>query len=145
MNAVTRSTLAYEPVFGGLDTLLNDLFRPAVAWEARAEALPVRIDVRETPESYVVSADLPGVKKEDIHVQINGNEVSITAETRREAEQKEGGKWLRSERFYGKSGRRFALPAELDEAKSTAKFTDGVLELTLAKKAVAAARKLEIN
>ncbi len=136
MNAVT---------IGRLDSLLNDIFRPAVAWEARAEALPVRIDVRETAEAYVVNADLPGAKKEDIHVQIDGNEVSITAETRRGTEAKEGEKWLRSERFYGKTARRFALPVELDEAKSGAKFTDGVLELTLAKKAVAASRKLEIN
>jgi len=136
MNAVT---------IGRLDSLLNDIFRPAVAWEARSEALPVRIDVRETAEAYVVSADLPGVKKEDIHVQIDGNEVSITAETRRESEAKEGEKWLRSERFYGKAGRRFALPVELDEAKSAARFTDGVLELTLAKKVPAASRKLQIN
>ncbi|HUL95814.1 MAG TPA: Hsp20/alpha crystallin family protein [Usitatibacter sp.] len=146
MNALNRNTLAsYGPLFGGLDGLLNDFLRPAVAYEARAEALPARIDVRETPEAYVVSADLPGAKKEDIHVEIDGNEVAITAETRREIEQKEGEKWLRSERFYGKTGRRFALPLELDEAKAAAKFTDGVLELTLPKKAVATSRKVEVN
>jgi len=145
MNAVTRSTLAYEPLVGRLDNLFNEFFRPAVRWEARAEALPARIDVRETPEAYVVNADLPGAKKEDIHVEIDGNEVAITAETRREAEQKDGEKWLRTERFYGKTGRRFALPVEIDEAKAAARFTDGVLELTLPKKAVATSRKIEVN
>lgn len=143
MDALTRNTLAaYEPI---LDNLFNEFFRPAVAWEKRAEALPARIDVRETPEAYVVSADLPGAKKEDIHVEIDGNEVAITAETRREAEQKDGVKWLRTERFYGKTGRRFALPVELDESKAAAKFTDGVLELTLPKKAAATSRKIEVN
>ena len=143
---VTRNALSsYEPLVGRLDNLLNDLFRPAVAWEARVEALPIRIDVRETAEAYTVLADLPGVKKEDIHVEIEGNEVTLSAETRRETEAKEGEKVLRTERTFGKSVRRFALPAELDEAKAVAKFTDGVLDLTLPKKASAAARKIEIN
>jgi HSP20 family protein len=85
------------------------------------------------------------VKKEDIAVEIEGNEVALSAQTRRETEQKDGDKWLRTERFFGKSARRFALPAELDESRAAAKFTDGVLELTLPKKASAVARKIEIN
>ena len=143
---VTRNALSsYEPLVGRLDGLFNDLFRPAVAFEARSEALPIRIDVRETAEAYTVYAELPGVRKEDIAVEIEGNEVALSAETRRDAAQKEADKWLRTERFFGKSARRFALPAELDESKAAAKFADGVLELTLPKKASAAARKIEIN
>ena len=143
---VTRNALSsYEPLVGRLDNLFNDLLRPAVAWEARVEALPIRIDVRETAEAYTVHADLPGVKKEDIAIEIEGNEVTLSAETRREAEAKEGVKALRTERTFGKSRRRFALAIELDEAKAAAKFADGVLELTLPKKASAAARKIEIN
>jgi HSP20 family protein len=143
---VTRNALSsYEPLVGRLDGILNDLFRPAVALEARSEALPIRIDVRETAEAYTVYAELPGVRKEDIAVEIEGNEVALSAETRRDAAQKEADKWLRTERFFGKSARRFALPAELDESKAAAKFADGVLELTLPKKASAAARKIEIN
>ena len=145
MNTATRNTLAYGPLVGRLDNLFNEFLRPAAGWEARAEALPARIDVRETADAYVVNADLPGAKKEDINIQIDGNEVAITAETRREVEQKEGEKWLRTERFYGKTGRRFALPVELDETKAVAKFTDGVLELTLPKKTVATSRKIEVN
>ena len=143
---VTRNALSsYEPLVGGLDGLLNDLFRPAVAVEARSQALPIRIDVRESADAYTVHAELPGVKKEDIAVEIEGNEVTLSAETRREVEPKEGDKWLRTERFFGKSARRFALPVELDESRAAAKFTDGVLELTLPKKASAVARKIEIN
>ena len=146
MNLLTRNALSrYEPLVGGLDGLFNDFFRPALAWENRAEALPIRFDVRESAEAYAVSAELPGAKKEDIHVEIEGNEVTISAETRRESEQKDGGKWLRIERYFGKSERRFALPQEIDQSRAAARFTDGVLELTLPKKAAASGRKIEIN
>jgi HSP20 family protein len=135
MNLLSRNALSfYEPLLG-----------VALAWENRAEALPIRFDVRESPEAYTVNAELPGVRKEDIHVEVDGNEVTISAETRRNAEQKDGDKWLRTERYVGKSARRFALPQDLDQSKAAAKFIDGVLELTLPKKAVVAGRKLEIN
>ncbi len=135
MNLLTRNALSfYEPFVG-----------TALAWESRAETLPIRFDVRESPEAYTVNAELPGVRKEDIHVEVDGNEVTISAETRRDAEQKDGDKWLRTERYVGKSARRFALPQELDQSKAAAKFIDGVLELTLPKKAVVAGKKLEIN
>jgi HSP20 family protein len=131
MNLITRNALSrFEPFF---------------VWEDRAEALPIRFDVRESAEAYTVNAELPGVKKEDIHVEIDGNEVTISAESRRDAEQKDGDKWLRTERYVGKSARRVALPQELDSSKAAAKFIDGVLELTLPKKAPVAGRKLEIN
>jgi HSP20 family protein len=140
MNPMTR----YEPLVGRLDGLFNDFFRPALVWENSSEPLPIRVDVRETAEAYTVAAEIPGVKKEAIHVEIEGNEVTISAETKREA-QKEGEKWLRTERVFGKTARRFALPQDLDEAKAVAKFADGVLELTLPKKAAVSGRKIEIN
>jgi HSP20 family protein len=144
---VTMNPLArYEPLVGRLDGLFNEFLRPYVWENAGAnEPLPIRVDVRETAEAYTVQAELPGVKKEQIAVEIEGNEVTISAETKRETGPKEGEKWLRIERFYGKTARRFALPQEIDEAKSAAKFTDGVLELTLPKKAAVTGRKLEIN
>ena len=141
MNPMTR----YEPLVGRLDGLFNEFFRPAFVWEhGKSEALPIRVDVRETTEAYTVAAELPGVKKEDIHVEIEGNEVTISAETRRE-QARDGEKVLRIERFAGKTARRFALPQELDEARAAARFTDGVLELTLPKKAAVTGRKVEIN
>ena len=143
MNPLIR----YEPLVGRLDGLFNDLFRPALLWEGANvnEPAPIRFDVRETPESYVVAAELPGVKKDDIHVEIEGNEVTITAENRREVEEKDGEKWLRVERHYGKAARRFALPQDVDDTKSQAKFADGVLELTLPKKVQVTGRKLAIQ
>jgi HSP20 family protein len=71
--------------------------------------------------------------------------VTISATIQRNTQPKEAEKWLRSERFYGKTARRFALPQELDESRAEAKFTDGVLELTVPKKPQAAGRKIQIN
>ena len=135
----------YEPLVGRLDGLFNEILRPALMWDnGRAEPLPIRVDVRESAEAYSVAAELPGVKKEAIHVQIEGNEVTISAESARE-DAKDGEKLLRVERFYGKTARRFALPQELDEDKAVAKFNDGVLELTLPKKTAVTGRKLAIQ
>jgi HSP20 family protein len=142
MNPMTR----YEPLVGRLDGLFNEFFRPAFAWESgtASEPLPIRVDVRETPEAYTVAAELPGVKKDEINVEIEGNEVTISAQTKR-ASAKDGEKLLRVERFYGNAARRFALPQDLDEGKAQAKFSDGVLELTLPKKAAVTGRKLDIQ
>jgi HSP20 family protein len=146
MNPLTRNTLnRYEPLSGRLEGLFDDFFRPALVRETSSEPRPIRVDVRETPEAYTVQAELAGVRKDDIAVEIEGNEVSISAEARRENAPADGEKWLRSERFHGKAGRRFALPQELDEARAVAKFADGVLELTLPKKAAVTGRKVEIN
>jgi HSP20 family protein len=103
------------------------------------------MDVREDDKSYTVHAEIPGVKKEDIHVTIVGNQVSISAETRQEKEVKEGEKVLRSERYYGKVSRSFSVASDIDESASQAKYNDGVLELVLPKKAATASRRLTIN
>ena len=142
MYAVTRN----DPLASGLDSLLGELFRPALVRDnAPASALPLRVDVRETPESYVVYAELAGVKKEAIEIEVEGNEVSIAAEIGSRREAGDGEKWLRVERFHGKTARRFALPQEIDETKADAKFTDGVLELVLPKKAPVTGRKIAIQ
>jgi len=136
----------YEPLVGQLDNLFNEFLRPAFVLDNRAaDVARIRLDVKENGEAYTVAAEIPGVKKEGINVEIEGNEVTISAEVKREQEEKDGEKWLRVERFHGKAERRFALPQEIDEAKASARFTDGVLELTLPKKAAAASRKVEIR
>jgi len=140
MNPLTR----YEPLVGRLDGLFDEFLRPALVWENNAQP-QIRVDVKETPEAYCVHAELPGVPKEAINVEIEGNEVTISAESRRETQKKEGEKWLRTERSFGKAARRFALPQELDESRAVARFENGVLLLTLPKKAVVTGRKVEIN
>lgn len=90
-------------------------------------------------------AELPGVKKEDISVSIDGREVAVSAEMKYEKDVKDGDTVLRSERRYGKIQRAFSLGQEVDEATAQAKYTDGVLELTLPKKAAAAAKRLAVH
>lgn len=137
--------LRYEPFTGRIDGLFNDFFRPAIALEGASEPPSIRVDVRENPTAYTVLADVAGVKKEDIQVDIEGNEVQISAEVRRENENKEGERVLRAERFLGKTARRFALPQEIDEMKAEARYADGVLELTLPKKTSVAGRRVAIQ
>jgi HSP20 family protein len=112
------------------------------------EGMDVRVDVVEKNGSYKVRADLPGVKKENINVRIDGNIVHIDAETQDAKEFKEdGGKVLRSERYYGSVSRTFSLADDVDESKATAKYSDGVLSLELPKKAqsVSAAHRIMIQ
>jgi HSP20 family protein len=128
----------------GFDELFRGFFRPVRATN-QPQALAIKMDVKETEQGYVVHAEIPGVKKEDIQVTIEGNQVTVAAETRRESEQKDGERVLRSERYYGNLYRSFTLPVELDEAASAAKYENGVLELTLARKQPVAGRKLTIQ
>lgn len=109
------------------------------------QAVPMRVDVSEADGAYTVKADLPGVAKDAIHVDIDGNRVTIRAEVKRESEHKDGERVLRSERYYGAFARSFALTDEIDEDRAAAKFENGVLELTLPKKAVAGAKRLSIQ
>src|ERR1035437_606216 len=110
------------------------------------EAEPeIKLEISETDKPYTVQADVPGMKKEDIQVSIDGNQVSITAEVKREKEEKEGNKLVRSERYYGKQFRSFSLAHDIDEAKSEAEYNDGVLKLTLPKKAGTETKKLAIK
>jgi len=137
--------------FDPFNELVDDLFkgflvRPMVYEGAQSAALPrVKLDVTESSGAYQVTADLPGVKKEDIQVAIDGSQVTLSAEVKREKEITEGERVLHSERVFGKVSRSFALPQELDEAKAEAKFRDGVLELTLPKKAAAARKQITIQ
>ena len=126
----------------------EDLFRSALLRplnpETRAPA-QFRMDVTENDKEYQVLAEIPGVKKEDISVIINGNEVAVSAEVTHEKDVKDGETLLCSERYYGKIQRAFTLGQEVDEATAQAKYTDGVLELTLPKQAMVAAKKLAVH
>ena len=127
------------------DDLFRGFFvRPVDVGQGR-EAPEVRVDVQENDKAYLVHAELPGVKKEDIHVDIDGAVVSISAERKQEKEVKEGDRTLRTERYFGKVSRSFQLALEIDEAQAVAKYRDGVLELTLPKKAAVVAKRVSIQ
>jgi HSP20 family protein len=136
----------YDPFDFGVepfDDLFRGFFRPV---HFSDKELPqFKMDVKENDKTYTVHADLPGVKKEDIQVTIDGNLVTVSAESRRESEQKEGEKVLKRERYFGKVSRSFSLGTDVDEATASAKYAEGVLELTLPKKTTSAQKRLEVR
>lgn len=128
------------------DDLFRGFFvRPVDFNNSPAQPPAVKMDVKEDGDHYLVHAELPGVKKEDIHVVVEGNHVSITAEVKQEKEIKEGERVLRSERYFGKVSRSFQLEQDIDDAKAAAKFNDGVLELTLPKRTSNPSKRLAID
>ena len=139
----------YDPFSGAtLDHLFRGLFKPVQA--ARDSAVAIKVDVAERDNAYVVRAEIPGVNRDDIQVTIEGNQVTISAEIKKETGATNGDattseRVLRSERYHGAVYRSFVLPLELDEAASEAKYQNGVLELTLTKKPALAGRKLTIQ
>ena len=118
-----------EPFF---DDAFRSFMRP-YRWETALESPQIKMDVDEGDTAYTVKAEIPGVKKEDIHVEIDGAKVMITAEVKKDVSEKKEGRTLRSERSYGFTSRSFTLGFEIDRAKAEAKYVDGVLTLTLPK------------
>ncbi|CAN5284345.1 Hsp20/alpha crystallin family protein [soil metagenome] len=127
------------------NTALRRFFAP-MTLETETPTLKMRVDVSEKDNAYEVKADIPGVKKEDINVRIDGNVVQIDAEVNREKETKgDGGKVLRSERYWGNISRTFSLSQDVDDTKVVAKYADGVLSLELPKKASLETRKITVQ
>jgi HSP20 family protein len=141
MANVTR----YDPFDDLVDDVLKGFFVRPITAEGTAAVPRLKVEVSEQPEAFKVQAEIPGVKKDEIQVSIDGDQVSITAEVRKEKDVKEGERVIHSERRYGKLARAFRLGHEIDEAKASAKYADGVLELVLPKKTVQSAKQLSIQ
>ena len=142
MASITR----YDPFNDLVDDIFKGFLVRPVSYEGAArDVLPrVKVDVAEQNGAYKVTAELPGVKKDDIHVAIDGSQVTLEAEVKQEKEAKDE-RVLHTERVFGKVTRSFTLPQEVDEAKAEAKFRDGVLELTLPKKVAAQRKQISIQ
>jgi HSP20 family protein len=124
---------------------MEELMRDIGGRDPRATAPAIRVDVSESEQEYCVKAEIPGVKKEDIHVDVDGNRVTISAETRQEHDEQREGKLVRSERYYGQQYRSFTLDKPVDEEHAAARYENGVLALTLPKKTAGSGRKLQIS
>jgi HSP20 family protein len=136
--------------FNPIDEAFDSLVRGVPVWlpnPERREAAPAqfRMDVSENEREYQVFAEMPGLKKDEISITINGNEVSVSAELKREKDVKKDDTVLRAERYFGKMQRAFTLGHEVDESNAQAKYADGVLQLTLPKKTAAALKKLAVH
>lgn len=122
----------FSPLRGFEDFLKDFRLRPGFS---NFEAEPrIKMDVSETDQGYIVKAEIPRVKKEDVKVAVDGNQITITAESKHESEEKKGESLVRRERYFGHQSRSFTLAHEIDNSKAIAKYQDGVLELTLPKK-----------
>lgn len=136
----------FDPFTNQLNELFEGLLVRPVRFDINGgQQLSMKIDVAQNDKAYTVKADIPGVKKEDIHVEIDGNVVSINAEVIKEKEEKQGERVVRSERYYGKLERSFTLEHDVDGAAVDAKYSDGVLNLTLPKKAKSTTNKIAVH
>jgi len=125
----------------------NDFFRGfglRPVWPA-ADLPDIRLDVTEDDKNYIVKADIPGVTKEDIDLSVEGNQIAISAEIKRESKNKEGERDICTERYYGKMYRAFTTPMDIESAKAQARYANGVLTLTLPKKSNGHSRKIAVN
>lgn len=151
MTNLTLHRTGFGPLF---DDFLADVMAPRagrMAWAPMAEAPAMsaitraRMDVLDKGAAFEVKMDLPGVKKDDIQITIEGSRVSVKAEAKLEREEKDGEKLLHSERFAASYARSFELPTEIDDAAVEARFEDGVLTLALPKRAAVSGRSITIK
>lgn len=130
--------------FGDFDNLFKGfVMRPV--FQGMAASPQMKLDVSEDDKAYTIKAEIPGVNKEDIHISVDGNVVSISAEVKKETEKKEGKKVVHSERYFGQVSRSFTLDMEVDQTGASAKYADGVLEAVLPKKKGAAATRIAVS
>ena len=149
MNNITRYSpfrrlARFDPLWDMDDAFDRFMIQPVLREGMEMEP-QIKMDVKESNGDYKIKAEIPGVKKDDIHISIDGNTVSISAEVKKEKEEKEGEKVIRCERSYGMASRSFSLADEVDQGKVQAKYTDGVLELTLPKKPGSSRKEVPIS
>lgn len=133
-----------DPLTRDMDDLFQGFFMKPFSWHPMANH-PFPIDVTENDGAYAIRAEIPGFKKEDIQVSVHGDQVIISAEAQKEKEEKEGDQIVLRECTYGRQYRTFTLPQAVDDTKTTAKYEDGVLKLTLPKKADTALKKIAVQ
>ena len=150
MNNITRfnpfsSELTRFDPFLDVDDMFNRFMMRPLLREGMEIEPQIKMDVKEAEGKYLVNAEIPGVNKDDIHVTVDGNRVSISAEVKQEKEVKEGERVIRCERSYGMASRSFTLADEVDQSQVQAKYNNGVLELTLPKKPGSSRKEISIS
>jgi HSP20 family protein len=155
MNLIKRGTGPLALRGGAMDDqlgrMVENMFQDFLAplaqagrWSDDGLEMP-RLDVSEHEKAFEVQAELPGVKKEDVKVSIDGQRVTIEGECQQANEQRQGEQLVYSERSTRRYQRSFTLPSEVDDAGAEAKLENGILMLTLPKKQGGAAKRLTIQ
>lgn len=138
-----------KPVFP-FENVFPTVFKgmlPPMTWDETFQPT-IKVDLEEGEKAYTVKAEIPGVKKEEIFVDVDGAVVTLRAEVKRELPEGKAGKegnMLHSECFYGTLARAFTLPMEVDADATKARYENGILWLTLPKKAAGATHRVLIN
>lgn len=133
----------FNDLFNGFD---DDAYLPSFNFK-KAFHTP-KVDVKENKDSYSLEMDLPGKSEKDVNVELNGNVLTISSEHESKKDENEGkkeGKWLIHERSYSKFSRSFTLPDDVDAAKLSANVKNGVLTVTMPRKALTEAKKIAIT
>lgn len=131
----------FDDAFSGLPGFFGT---PAARGDGDTPRSPA-LDLSETDKAYTVKLDVPGVKKEDVKVSIDGRRVSVEARSDNTEEKKEGDRVVYRERSMASYARSFTLPAEVDSAAANAKLEHGVLMLELPKRGAPAASQIKIG
>jgi HSP20 family protein len=139
---MTRLIRYYNPLDRVFDSAFGS-FLPATNGDAGLNGHALKLDVVETPEAYLVKAEVPGVAKDRIEVKVEDRDVTIGVEFREEVEA--NGKALWQERSYGKASRSIRLPEAVDANAAQARHVDGVLQLTLPKVAKVNSKQITIQ
>ena len=134
-----------DPLARDMDELFQGFFMKPFSWNQMTTPNPFPIDVTENDGAYIVRAEIPGFKKEDIQVSVHGDQVTVSAETQKEKEEKKGDQVILRECTYGRQYRSFTLPQMVDDTKTTAKYENGVLKLTLPKKGDSTMKKIAVQ
>ena len=128
-----------------LDNLFNHFWSPVVSKEMSADFFSPRVDIKEKKKKYEITADLPGVDKDDLSVTLEDGVLTIEASTNEEKTEEEDGKVIRKERRSGKFMRSFNLGLDVKEADINARFKDGVLTLTVPKAEASVSKPKKIS
>lgn len=139
----SKASTRFDPLVS-----LEDMFRGLTSTPHGRDlvaAPDMRIDVTEDDKAFLVKVDVPGVDKDDIEISTDGNQVTISAEIKRESSNKKGEQAIYTEGYYGKVYRSFTLPGDFDSAKAQARYDNGVLALSLPKKANGSSRKIKVS
>lgn len=131
-----------EDMLGDFDRMVNAFVRPTYA---NTVGFQPSCDINETKDHYLVSFDMPGVKKEDIKIEMQGNQLVISGERQREVKEEDGEATLRHERVYGKFERTFVLPTSINADKIEAHYENGVLNVALPKAESAKGRTIQVQ
>jgi len=127
-----------------MNRLFGDFFDGFESWEAPAFEFNPSCDMEETDDQFLVTVDLPGVKKDDVKVELRNNVLSISGERKEEREEKTANRYM-SERSQGSFFRSFTLPSEVDADRVEAAFENGELKVRIAKTASAKAHTVKIG